>query len=148
MVCFNTRSAADLLFLLETGSAERDATVVIARTITATLELDPQNAAVLIARMARRVDFPVRLLEQAVAENPAHTGLLATRTLAQDLPHFRSRIPVMIRQQANTLTAEVLRQPADRDQDPQAGWELIRQALLDGATAAALANADAYIAGL
>ncbi|GJF32711.1 hypothetical protein KNE206_54110 [Kitasatospora sp. NE20-6] len=143
---FSTRSAADLLFLMETASAERDATTVIARTVTCTLELDPQRAAVLIARMACRVDFPIRLLERVAIGNPAHNRLLAAGMIAQDLPHVRSQIPAMIRQQAITLTTELLQHLGRLE--PEAPWNLIRQALTDGATPAALANADAYVAGL
>ncbi|MCJ0874761.1 hypothetical protein [Streptomyces sp. AP-93] len=141
---FNSRSAADLLYLMETTSAQGDATQVTARALTGTLDLAPSVAATLIARMARREDFPIRLLEQVSVDNPTHGTLLATHMMAQDLAYFRSQIPSMIRQQATTLAAELLQQLAG--QEPEAPWTLIRQALTAGATEAALANADAYIA--
>lgn len=141
---FNTRSAADLLYLMETASAHGDATKVTARALAGTLDLAPPVAATLIARMARREDFPVRLLEQITVDNLTHGTLLATHMLAQDLAYFRSQIPPMIRRQATTLAAELLQQLAV--QEPEAPWTLIRQALTAGATQAALANADAYIA--
>ncbi|WP_327257097.1 hypothetical protein [Streptomyces sp. NBC_01244] len=141
---FNTGSAADLLYLMETASAQGDATRVTARALAGTLDLAPSVAATEIARMARREDFPIRLLEQVTVDNSPHGTLLATHMMAQDLAYFRSQIPSMIRQRATTLAAELLRQLAG--QEPEAPWTLIRQALTAGAIEAALANADAYIA--
>ncbi|MGX1541120.1 hypothetical protein [Streptomyces adustus] len=142
----NTGSAADLLFLMETGLADSDATQVAAKALAATLDIDRGTASVLIVHMACREDFPIRLLERVAVENRSHATLIAARMVAQNLTYFRSQIPLMIRQQATTLVGELLLQL--ETQEPNAPWKLIRQALSAGAVPAALANADAYIAGI
>jgi hypothetical protein len=138
-------ASAQLLFLLEAPRADTGAPGLVASILTAAIRREPTTVVRFVARMARQHDMPARTLDR-VANNDAHHGAqLATAMLIEDPSYAQAVLPELIKQNALTLTGELLRQLDNRD--PAGPWKLIGHAVNDGNSEAALANLNAYLPG-
>lgn len=135
--------SARLLFLLEAPRGDTSAPELVARVLAKAISRDPITVSRLVARMALRHDMPARILD-CVAKNDAHHGTqLASAMLIEDLARTQAMLPELIKQNALTLTGELLRQLDNRDSTGP--WNLISHAVKDGDRESAMANLDAYL---
>lgn len=147
LAVFLTRDGTTrVLRSMREASEAQHAVELTAEVVEAAIKCDPERGVVYIAVLAAADESLIPLLDRVAQINADYGRMLASALLANDAMRLKRTLPRLIRQDATTLAAELLRQVGNHDQSGP--WNAAGMALQDGATNVALGILDAHFLGL